>query len=473
MTSARFAAALLGQLHLCLFDPAASDHRHAPVARLASDGCRRSLRYGGHDLDAVHVYLTANQLQNAADAAALAGARFVAVDQAEGIRIATDYAAYHKAAQEDEGDDNVVTLLTANNDILIGRFITNPTYPHGQFFTEAQWTAKFSTVEFLPDALKVFARKDGTSNPPLALLFGSIFNAANSRIERFATAKVYDAYGASMIALGEDGIGIETDYASGSTAIKVNGGGSIHVNSSDSRAISLDGPDTQISAGSVYIASTDPSYTPSPSTDFHPGADRIKDPYENLPQLIELDSTPLPKSSMAPANDNAILTLNGTYTLEPGRFPGGIEIKGGSTVVTLVPNGVYQIGGSGLNMSNGTLKGENVLLHIMKTADGAIHVSGGTLQLTGHSAYQDIAIYQANDEPATITGSNDTKIGDPATKKGGVLYMPHSKLTLQGSGGAVGTRLVADSYFFNNANAPIIVNHIGPSFPADKSYLVE
>jgi Flp pilus assembly protein TadG len=120
---------------------------------------------GGLVIDASRVYITGHQLQNAADASALAGARYVAWDPNSATKIAArlealEYSQANKAA-------NLAVNLDLNTpnapagDIVIG--IYNPNQPNPLLrFTP------MSTSDMLnrsPNAMKIVTRKDDAQNP--------------------------------------------------------------------------------------------------------------------------------------------------------------------------------------------------------------------------------------------------------------------------------------------------------------------
>lgn len=125
---------------------------------------------------------------------------------------------------------------------------------------------------------------------------------------------------------------------------------------------------------------------------------------------------------------------NGAFTLSPGRYCGGIEIKS-QAEVTFEP-GIYIIDGGRLNIQAGaTANGDNVMFYF--TGDDATFnvQGGGTLTLTGRhtgSSYEGFLFIQnpdaANGETSQIQGGGEMTIR-------GVLYMPTQEIEVGGNSG--------------------------------------
>ena len=180
----------------------------------------------GLSLDTGRVYLVGHQLQNAADAAALAGARVVKLDQSDARQRAMDIAFANKA----DGDGVLLRRNEANlveGDIVIGRYYRG--------------TKTFVLNTEAPNAIKVVARR--TEESPggnIALIFGPLFGVARSNIERTAIAITTGGTGAGLIALSPDGTGLKIN---GNVDLNVNNG-AIQVNSADDNAVRIIGQPT-------------------------------------------------------------------------------------------------------------------------------------------------------------------------------------------------------------------------------------
>jgi Flp pilus assembly protein TadG len=134
--------------------------------------------------------LVAHQLQNAADAAALAGAGRLKSGQDDARLAAIDVAALNSAATASLILDYNATNV-ADGDIVIGRFDReNRIFTPG---TEA------------PNSVKVVARRTAASaNGPLTLLFGRMFGTETVDVSRHAIAMNQGSTGGGLIALCDD-----------------------------------------------------------------------------------------------------------------------------------------------------------------------------------------------------------------------------------------------------------------------------
>jgi hypothetical protein len=150
----------------------------------------------GLSIDWAKLLYNVHELQNAADAAALAGAQIVKFSPADATRQWTHDLAYANTAEKLK-----VTLRTTaqddpfvdnpNLDIILGRWINNQHY-------------FFETLD-APDAVKVIARRaDGlTDAPPLAFLYGPLVDVHTANARCTAIGWYNLAGGAGLIVLDE------------------------------------------------------------------------------------------------------------------------------------------------------------------------------------------------------------------------------------------------------------------------------
>jgi hypothetical protein len=436
-------------------------------------------------LDWARVYITGHQLQNAADSAALAGARYVSVlndPTVEGYRnartVAQEYATANLAAKVTvnvlRNDDNSDGGI--GDDIVIGRYVNpNETYPDGLFIPNDPF----------PDAMKVVARKDGNSNERLALLFGPLFGVTErDNIQKYAIAKIYDPYGAGLIALGEytDVPGVTFTGVGSEIPLSVLNGGSVQVNShyvgDNDAALSVNSKNIEIGADRILIAGGyNDKFEPSEATDIYDnlGADGVvPDPYG----AVDEPALYSPISPTAPADGSPLTITQGIHTLQPGYYPGGFDFSGGN--VTLQP-GVYQLGGEGLDVTGNTsMTATETMFHVVDTGNVDLGGGGGpqpAISITAPTSgpYEGIAIFQSrdpdgdgdalNNPESEINGNNNLNID-------GVVYMPKNLLSLSGTGDGFGTRAIADRFEIAG-NAQVVIDYKGIPNIAKKSYLVE
>lgn len=171
------------------------------------------------------------------------------------------------------------------------------------------------------------------------------------------------------------------------------------------------------------------------------------------------------------------------WILYPGLYPGGLEVDAGRTVY-LMP-GIYWIGGGGL-----TVKGDASIVTIGTETDANADVSlatwgggvliynsklpaaaGGPIDLNGSGAtmklkafqaaagdpdeiYNDIVIFQDREVTTTVTlnGSAST------TEVEGMVYVPEGQVKLNGNGGTlIVDQIIADTYLIDGGGGTIKV----------------
>lgn len=315
--------------------------------------------------------------------------------------------------------------------------------------------------------LVVVQKKDGNPNGTLPLMFGPIFQVNNIGIQKYAVAKVDDAYGAGLHSI--------TDLEfKGQPIVDVQNGGAIRVGYN---VLMSGNADPLIIAERMYIGEDlDDKYVPPPTLDVQTQLDtthtdvRFMDPYRlNGPEaLIEPTIPPsyLPVSPTSPASSR-------TVTLKPGYYPNGFNFKGGDNIT--LESGIYQLGGAGLQISGSAKLNatSGVMFHIVDTGKVLISTSEtGMVNIKGLpvSDGRVIAIFQSRTDtaPAEIQGTGYLNIN-------GEIYFPNNHLEISGSGNGFGTRLIAYSILINGkgSNDAITINFAGRPKIAEKSYLVE
>ncbi|MHC4525737.1 MAG: pilus assembly protein TadG-related protein [Planctomycetota bacterium] len=442
--------------------------------------------FAGLMIDAGRMFMAAHQLHNTADAAALAGARYVPMvmdpeymgDSAE--QVAWTYAQLHTAANIPVHLDKVRYAIPSDlnpldpldpslvDDIVIGRYIN-----HSNLFFVDHDT---------PDSMLVFARRTGDpSQPKLPLLFGPIFGLNTVNMKRYAIAKVIDPYGAGIIALGTypDVPGITFSGVGTDLPLTVLNGGSVHVNSFmedgalsvNSKNIILD-VERLISVGGLnqkFYDSMDAYPDAYEDADIQSGLgeDYVEpDPYASVPDAVY-------DTSVAPA------TISDTGTYSPGYYSGGLQVS--SSSVTLLPGDYYldSVGyQASMSMSGGTLTGDGVTLHIIGDAKNGIDVQGNTIidiSAPESGTYEGIAIFQARDPDGDGDALNNPVSdlnGTGSIDVDGAIYMPQNLLMIGGTGYFATTRAVADRFDISGTGEKVI-NYKGEPEIAPASYLVE
>lgn len=425
----------------------------------------------GLSIDWAKLLYNLHELQNAADAAALAGAQIIKVSTADETRLRTQ-----ELASDNKAEKLDVYLRTTTQDdpftddtdldIILGRWIN-----HMRFF--------FPTLD-APDAVKVIARRaDGlTDAPALAFLYGPIVGVNTANANRVAIGWYNEASGAGLIVLDETPVdkqgapmpGLFIADNVGSVDVI---GGSIQVNTVWEGTKLNNNPPAAlyVKAGGQMLASrltitghTDPA--PGSSSwetiweDRDLGMQMPYDIWEGAPYM------PDPLRDIEPPNiaDYAVKSYvhDTSATLDPGYYPDGIELNSTGTLVNLNP-GTYILGGghlnqdSGLIVNGGTLIGHGVLIYLTKDythTDGRwaqLDIEGNVItDITPPGDYMNprqvdglpgISIWQdrANTEnTATLNGQTGITIS-------GTLYFPNNHIYLAGNPGKTGNQILCGS----------------------------
>jgi Flp pilus assembly protein TadG len=412
----------------------------------------------GLTLDTAKVFLVSHQLQNAADAAALAGVRVIKEDPNGARQIAMDIALANFA----DGDNVQLGENIGNDpngDIVLGRYTMS--------------TSTFTSVyNKTPNALKVVARRTNTSlGGSVPLNFGPIVEVDTANVSRFAIAKVSGGTGAGLIALSPDETGLRL---SGGINLDVNDG-AIQINSEIDPPVIVSGSSGNIDADEINIVSeyelkgdwpenVDVDYEQPPIPDplawmDPPTWDEAEDKSPSPGELIDANYIELHPGS-----------------LSPGYYSGGFRFTRGDVV--LEP-GIYILDGSstgqksGLYINGGNFTAEGVMFYII--GDGVVYLGGnGEIIITelfpmdSGEYYEGMSIFQARDNynDATIIGNNTMDLT-------GTLYFPENHVELGGIGIGLGNQFIADTIWMHGTGT-FTINYDGRNMAAGGSvYLVE
>ena len=404
----------------------------------------------GLSIDVAKLLHNVHELQNATDAAALAGAQIVKIVSPDDTRQIT-----HDLGFANKAEHYNVTLrmdlqpepFTADEnsfDILLGRWV--------------RYNRNFVPTLNAPNSVKAVARRNaalGISEPALKalnLIFGPLAGVDTADAATTAVAWCYDSGGSGLICLSdiaEPGLNI-----GGSVKLDIEGGG-IHVNSyrdgyNHSSGAWLHGGGggyPEIDAGFINVVGV---ITPSPfdsdwesifgideyvngftvsDTTTIPTPERIEDPvaaammdnslvdYSRL-KVPELIDSGIPTRYQTLEGKPITDTIDFTCTLGPGYYPYGISVSTGVNI-TLLPNSdsglgtIFVFGGcggkpkSGLVMNSGSLTGHGVTCYVTQNFSngeyGEITITGGKLELVSpgdltnqqHGYQPDEPIYQS------------------------------------------------------------------------------
>lgn len=392
----------------------------------------------GLGLDIGFALIAAHQLQNTADAAALAGAMSMKTGGEDGARNAAALVAANNIVINSAIQLDLNTTNAPEGDIVIGRY--------------DRFNGIFEPGIVAANAIKVVARRTDTSvNGPLVLFFGGLFGVNSINVERTAIAQNKGATGAGIIALCSD---CDSAFKVTGTADIVINFGAVQVNSTDPCAVRGIGTGT-VDAALLTI-----------------GGDVCANANVTLPDNIQTGQPPgsdplaaIPEPTYDPLIDLGIITGTGVYS--PGYYSGGIDATGGD--ITLLP-GIYILDGAGLQLGgNVNFLAEGVMIYI-PPGTGLVDMRGtGIVQISppdpdlysfaGVDTYDHITIFQSrtNCNEATIIGTGLMDLD-------GVFYFACATLRIGGTGADLGSQLVANTIdVFGNG---LSVSWDG-SFPSD------
>jgi Flp pilus assembly protein TadG len=380
------------------------------------------LGFVGLAIDSAQVGTAAQQLQSAADAAALSAVRMLHSETVhDGTfpltrQAAIDIALVNKAASES-------VQLTANSantsdgDIVVGTW--NPA------------TKAFTPTTSGPNAVRVRARRTSTSaGGPLNLSFGAVFGTSALGVGRTATAVLSIDADPLVLLLATSGPGALD--LNGSPILDVTAG-KIHSNSPDACSINLVGtPAVSALVTSMVGAGCYPSGTITGSV--VQGAPLIPDPLAGL--LPDTAAWNAYKAGMPVRAGTGGGTIGGSGSFPPGSYSGGIDLKSSDTV-TLQP-GVYMLGGKGVTMKGGaSLAGTGVTLlidlnaHVDISGNAALSVAAPT---TG--SFNGVAFFSHRQNTGGGPGNPEMKVGGTGdVEVKGIVYAPAGAFVMAGTPG--------------------------------------
>jgi Flp pilus assembly protein TadG len=345
--------------------------------------------------------------QNAADAAALAGASALPGDAAAAKQRARDWAQRNGYASAEvtvttpyQGDSGKV-------EVVINRPVS----------------AVFGRV-LGKTAYSVSARAVATRSSSSAV------NAAFLVLNPTKCNSFNKTGGGNLIINNNGGI---MDDSSCNPSMNRNGGGSV-----TAAAINYYKPGGYVESGSGQ-------FTPAPTA----VDNRVPDPLASLapPDFnilgISIDS------GGTPIKPNLKSVSAGNTTLHPGVYYGGIEVKSTANV-TFLP-GTYVLAGGGLKLTgSGTISGNGVMFYntydpqFNKNAGacGSINLRGSAhFNFTGPTSgvYKDIVFWQ--DKACTV----DFTLEGGQGGVGGVIYVPSGRVDLSGGGNLGSIQVISDT----------------------------
>lgn len=209
-----------------------------------------------------------------------------------------------------------------------------------------------------------------------------------------------------------------------------------HTNSSQATAINAVGNSSKaIGLGHCAVGGyteTGDTFTPLPTT----GCTTVDDPFATVGAYDAGRSYAPTFTSPALAATCTASNLSlkkGVFTLNPGRYCGGINIQAGATVT--LNAGVYYIDNGVFNVQSGSsVTGKNVMLYLGGANSSITLIGGGTVDLQGRwsgSSYQGFLVIQ---DPKSNSGGVSNIQGGGTFKMQGVIYMPTQTIEVSGNG---------------------------------------
>jgi len=386
----------------------------------------------GLALDTSYVYLTEHQLQNAADAAALAGAAQLQYGAANAV-----------IAAQKAGEDNTAAdanVVINGSDVVLGNYNLNKN-------TFSPGTTPYNAVQVT--AHQTTASPAGAT---INLIFAPIVSALFNAHPPITTSTISE----SAIAMSALYAGVIVLDPQQSDAVALNGpaslvvfGGVVQVNSDAGSAVSMSAF-TSILAKELRIA----GYLSAGG-------------FVTLPPQVATGATPIadPLASLsAPAIGPNLGTFKQTigasrYALVPGYYAGGITLAGKNTL-NLSP-GIYVLGPPGLSVTgNAILNAPGVMFYLTGsgTSYGTINL-GGSAEINVSApvagTYANVSFFENRDAPSTTVASiTDNAFIDMS----GTMYLPSIQLTISGSPNAlIANQLIVDLLKITDSN--VFINY--------------
>jgi hypothetical protein len=318
-------------------------------------------------------------------------------------------------------------------------------------------TQTFTATLTSPNAVKVVACRTSGQNGALPLIFGPIFNASTSDVQRQAIAMIGGGTGAGLIALNKtqkDALKIN-----GTVTLTVNNG-TIVVDSSDPLAMESVGNPTIVTPNINVVGNAGLSSNTTFTGQINPGSAVVPDP---LASLTAPNYASMTNYGTVSVTGNSTTSVN----LQPGYYPGGISMTNNKGTLNLAP-GIYVVDGTGLKITGGNMYAYGVMFYVMGT--GVVDLEGnGTINITGIdpdtytyssdvSVYEGVTIFQNS---ASNTNKTVSKlVGTNTMNLGGTLYFRNNEIDISGTSAGVGNQLIADTINISG-NGQITINYDG------------
>jgi Flp pilus assembly protein TadG len=333
-------------------------------------------------------------------------------------------------------NDTSTSTVTVNIPPLSGDYVGRRGY--AEVIVQYQQTRSFSNI-FAAGPIPVSARAVALGSP-LAADVGILVLDRTGR-------GTFNAQGSGTTTVSGTPIIVDSNDPQAAIA---GGGGTVTATEFD-----ITGGWTTSGGGSSFNG---PIYTGRPPMD---------DPLADLP--------PPDPATMTVQSDRGVQYTNGTQTLQPGVYRGGISVSGTGSLV-LAP-GIYYMDGGGFSFSGqGSLYGAGVMIYNAPgngNADGISVTGQGSMVLSAPTSgpYQGITFFQ--DRTSGVTGNVEGTGGE--TSITGTFYFAGALLKVSGNGGVanIGSQYIS-RYLTLGGNGGININWQPDQVARKRSiYLVE
>jgi Flp pilus assembly protein TadG len=247
-----------------------------------------------------------------------------------------------------------------------------------------------------------------------------------------------------------------------------------HTNSTQATAINGTGNAAVVGTGHCAVGGASVSgnnYSPVATT----GCATIPDPFATV-GAYDLTASYVPAftpPAIATTCKSQNLSMKkGTYTLDPGRYCGGINMQAQANV-TLNP-GVYIIDNGLLNVQSGSsISGTNVVLYFSGANARMTIIGGGTVNLKGRNSGSSYEGFLAIAHPDAYRGLASNIQGGGTFNLEGMLYMPTQRIEVSGNGNVNGSSpyfaMVAKDFYFRGNGTFNLKKYAGNTALPDKT----
>lgn len=209
-----------------------------------------------------------------------------------------------------------------------------------------------------------------------------------------------------------------------------------HTNSTKSTAINANGSNARaVGKGHCAVggyAQSHETFSPLPKS----GCKVVPDPFAVVGAYVEgqtyQPTFARPFKAVTCKASNLDLK-KGVFTLDPGRYCGGIDIKAGATVK--FNPGIYYIDNGVLNVQSGSsVSGTNVLFYLAGANSRMQIIGGGTTDLSGRHETASYAGFLVIADADANRGGESNIQGGGIFKLNGTIYMPTQRIEVSGQG---------------------------------------